>query len=125
MEQELLTPPIVSPYIDMATTPRFHLVSMVVSPERQDPKKRSSTHDFYLVTSDIPNWNIWYSPNNPPKYCIAHIVTDNACTTLERRNLKDCMLAFNHHIVTGYPHYKVHSSPLFKTLLKLYGLKGR
>jgi hypothetical protein len=124
MDQELLTPPTVCP-LNMDTNPRFHLISMVVSPEKQDPKKRSSGHDFYLLTKNLPKDSLWYIPNQSATYCIAHVVTDWTNRTFERRNLRDCMLAFNHSIVTGYPHYEVHYSPLFKTLLKLYELEGR
>jgi hypothetical protein len=126
MEQELLTPPTISSYLNMDPIPRFHLLTMLVSPEKQDPKKRSSAHDFYLVTNDPPKDSLWHVPDQPAKYCIAHIISNDCSSrTFERRNLRDCMLAFNHQVVTGYPHYEVHSSPLFKTLLKLYGLEGR
>jgi hypothetical protein len=125
MDQELLTPPTVSSLLNLDTNPRFHLVSMVVLPEKQDPKKRSSGHDFYLLTDNLPKGSLWYIPNQSAKYCIAHIVTDWSNRGFGRRNLRDCMLAFNHSIVTGYPHYEVYLSPLFKTLLKLYGLEGR
>jgi len=124
MEQELLIPQI-SSLLDMGTNPRFHLATMIVSLEKQNPRKRSTTHDFYLMTNVVSKENLWYVPNKTLRYCIAHIIKGSAQSRFGRRNLKDCMNAFNYHIVAGYPHYDVHSSPLFKTLLKLYGLEGR
>jgi len=122
MEQELLTPPSQG-YFDLPQ-PRFRLISMLVIPEKNDPKKRSSVHDFYLLMSALPREIIWnHDLQSPPKYYIGHRTTDNFCRGFGRVNLRKCMLAFNHHIVNGYPHYEMHTSSLFKTLLKLYGIE--